>query len=101
VGLALCREFRSFDRVGRAAEDEFVVVLPGVDAARGEVVARRALARLHAIKIEAQGQRRALRVSIGIAAWRDGLSAEQLVERAREANARETSLGSAADALRL
>jgi diguanylate cyclase (GGDEF)-like protein len=89
VGLALCREFRRFDRVGRTGDGEFVVVLPGADAARGEIVARRTLARLHAIKIEVRGERRALRVAVGIAAWRDGLSAAQLLAAAREAAGRE------------
>jgi signal transduction histidine kinase len=34
VGLALRREFRRFDRVGRDGQGEFVVVLPGVDRLR-------------------------------------------------------------------
>jgi diguanylate cyclase (GGDEF)-like protein len=89
VGLALRREFRRFDRVGRSGKREFVVVLPGADGARGEIVARRTLARLHAIKIEIEGQRRALRVSVGVAVWREGVSAEQLIAQAREATGRE------------
>jgi diguanylate cyclase (GGDEF)-like protein len=93
VGLALRREFRRYDRVGRSGEREFVVVLPGADATRGEIVARRTLARLHAIKIEVEGQRRALRVSVGIAAWREGLNAQQLIAHAREAAGRESTSG--------
>jgi GGDEF domain-containing protein len=89
VGVALRREFRRFDRVGRASEREFLVVLPGADGARGEVVARRALTRLRAIKIEVQGERRALRVAVGIATWHDGLTAEQLLGAARKAAERE------------
>lgn len=76
---ALSRDLRRFDRVGRVGGDELLVVLPGADAPRGEVVARRALARLRAIKIEVAGLRRDLRISVGIAAWRSGQTAEQLL----------------------
>jgi diguanylate cyclase (GGDEF)-like protein len=89
VGVALRREFRRFDRVGRASEREFLVVLPGADGVRGEVVARRALKRLRAIKIEVQGERRALRVALALATWRDGLTAAQLLAAARKAAGRE------------
>lgn len=93
VGVALRREFRRFDRVGRPTDSEFVVVLPGADAERGELVARRTLSRLHAIKLEADGRRRALQVSVGIAAWRKGLSPEQLIAEAREATHGEPAAG--------
>ncbi len=64
VELALRRELRRFDRVGRSAEGELLVVLPGADGPRGEVVARRMLGRLRAIKLEAGGERRSLRVAV-------------------------------------
>ena len=83
AGPALLGELRSFDRVGRPSERELLVVLPGADGAGGEVVARRLLARLHAIKIEAGGVRQPLSVSVGLAAWREHLSGEQLVAEAR------------------
>jgi diguanylate cyclase (GGDEF)-like protein len=89
VGVALRREFRRFDRVGRTSEREFLVVLPGADGARGEIVARRTLTRLRAIKIELQGERRALHVAVGIATWREGLTAAQLLAAARLAAERE------------
>jgi diguanylate cyclase (GGDEF)-like protein len=98
VGLALRREFRCFDRVGRPSESEFAVVLPGADAPRGEIVARRTLTRLHAIKLEADAARRSLRVAVGIAAWREGMSAEQLIAHARTAARREPANGSFAGA---
>ncbi len=41
VELALRRELRRFDRVGRPSEGELLVVLPGADLPRGELVARR------------------------------------------------------------
>jgi two-component system cell cycle response regulator len=83
LGAALRRELRCFDRVGHAAEGELLVVLPGADERRGEIVARRALGRLHAVKIEVDGKRQPLRISMGIAAWREGLTAEQLFAQTR------------------
>lgn len=88
-GAALTPELRRFDRVGHAAEGELLVVLPGADERRGEIVARRALGRLHAIKIDVDGQRRALRISMGLAAWRKGLTGEQLLSLTRLAAQRQ------------
>jgi len=85
VGVALRREFRRFDRVGRPSEREFAVVLPGADGTRGEVVARRTLTRVRAIKLEVRGERRALHVAVGIATWHEGLTAGQLLAAARAA----------------
>jgi diguanylate cyclase (GGDEF)-like protein len=99
VGLALRSEFRDFDRVGRPSDSEFLVILPGADGPRAEIVARRTLGRLRSIKLEVDGERRPLRVSVGLVAWREGSSAEELVGRAREAAGRE-GLGFP-DALRL
>ena len=89
LGVALGRELRLFDRVGHVEEGELLVVLPGADERRGEIVARRALGRLHAVKIEMAGQRRALQISVGIAAWREGLTGEQLLSQTRRAARRE------------
>jgi diguanylate cyclase (GGDEF)-like protein len=80
---ALGRQLRRFDRIGHAAEGELLVVLPGADERHAEIVARRALGRLHAVKIEADGERHPLRISVGIAAWREGLSAETLLSQTR------------------
>lgn len=89
AGPALRRELRGFDRVGRPSESELLVVLPGADGPRGEIVARRLIDRLRAIKVEVGGVRRPLRVSVGLAAWREDLTGEQLVEQARAATRRE------------
>jgi GGDEF domain-containing protein len=89
AGPALSRELRCFDRVGRPSESELLVLLPGADGPRGEIVARRMIDRLRAIKIEAGGVRRSLRVSVALAAWGGDLSGEQLIEQAREAARRE------------
>jgi diguanylate cyclase (GGDEF)-like protein len=83
LGTALGHELRRFDRVGYAAEGELLVVLPGADERRGEIVARRALGRLHAVKIELDDRRRSLQISMGIAAWSKGLTAEQLLSQTR------------------
>ncbi len=86
VSDALSRELRAFDRVGRPSDRELVLVLPGADGARGEIVARRVLDRLRTIKVEARGARRPLRVAVGLAAWRDGASGEDLMTRMRAAS---------------
>ncbi len=89
AGPVLMGELRRFDRVGRPSDTELLVVLPGADGPRGEIVARRVIDRLRAIKIESDGVRRALRVSVGLAAWREDLSGEQLLEQTRAAAQRE------------
>jgi diguanylate cyclase (GGDEF)-like protein len=89
AGPALLRELRRFDRVGRPSDTELLVVLPGADGPRGEIVARRLIDRLRAIKIETGGVRRPLRVSVGLAAWRKDLSGEQLLAQTRAAAQRE------------
>jgi GGDEF domain-containing protein len=85
VAGALLRELRSFDRVGVTAEGDVLVLLPGADSPRGEIVARRALERLRTIKVESDGRRMPLQVSMGLAAWREGLSAQGLLALARAA----------------
>jgi diguanylate cyclase (GGDEF)-like protein len=85
VELALRRELRRFDRVGHPSEGELLVVLPGADALHGEVVARRMLLRLRSIKLESAGGRHALRVAVGLAPWRAGMSAGALLDHARVA----------------
>lgn len=95
LGLALRREFRRYDRVGPTSEHDYLVVLPGVDGPRGEIVGRRALRRLRAIKIEAESMRETLGVIAGVATWREGLAAQELIARARAAAGRQASEHSA------
>jgi diguanylate cyclase len=85
VGGALASELRDFDRIGRPSGHELLIVLPGTDGPRGEIVARRVLARLRTIKVEAQGQRRPLRVSLGLASWQADCNGEDLLGRTRAA----------------
>ena len=88
VASALRREIRGFDRIGRPSDRELMIVLPGADGARGEIVARRVLDRLQTIKVEAGGARRQLRVSVGLAPWQEGASAQDLLARTRAASRR-------------
>ena len=85
VGAALRPQLRTFDRVGRPSDSELLILLPGADGPRGEIVARRALERLRTIKVEADGQRRPLEISVGLATWRSELSDEDLLRQARVA----------------
>jgi diguanylate cyclase len=87
--LALRRELRRFDRVGRHAQSELLLLLPGADLPHGEIVARRMLARLRSVKLEVAGERRTLRIAAGLAPWRAGMSASTLLDRARAAAAPE------------
>jgi diguanylate cyclase (GGDEF)-like protein len=78
-------QVRDFDRIGRPSSGELAVLLPGADGPQGEIVARRVLERLRTIKVETDGARRPLRVSVGLAAWEEDLSGEELLERTRAA----------------
>ncbi len=100
VELALRCELRRFDRVGRSAEGELLVVLPGADGPRGEIVARRMLGRLRALKLQDGEERRSLRFAVGLAPWREGMSALALLCGARAAANRGDQLAFP-DALRL
>jgi len=85
IARALQAELRRFDRVGRPSDHELLIVLPGADGPRGEMVARRVLDRVRAIKIESHGTRRSLRVAVGLTAWRKDDSAEDILARTRAA----------------
>jgi diguanylate cyclase (GGDEF)-like protein len=85
VAGALRGELRCFDRVGRTEDGGVIVLLPGADSPRAEIVARRALDRVRTIKVESAGTRLPLEVSVGLAAWREGMSGQALVAGARAA----------------
>ena len=92
VARTLRGELRRFDRVGRPNREELAIVLPGADGPRREIVARRILERLQTIKVEAAGERLALQISVGLAAWRPQMSGEDLLEpRARRSAAGPTA----------
>jgi len=81
----LRRELRRSDRVGRPSHGELLVVLPGADGPQAEIVARRVLERLRTVKVEADGRRHPLRISVALAAWREELSCEDLLAQTRTA----------------
>ena len=85
AGRALTREFRRFDRVAYLGGGLFAVVLPGAGEAAAEAVARRALMRLHALKLEVDGERRPVSISIGVASWQPPETAPELFAEARRA----------------
>jgi diguanylate cyclase (GGDEF)-like protein len=91
IAEALRRELRRFDRIGRGgqslvgSDDDLLVILPGADGPRAEIVGRRALERLRTIKVEARGTRWPLHVSVGLAAWRDDVTAQSLLAEVRAA----------------
>lgn len=93
VARALGSQVRDFDRIGAPSDGELLLLLPGADGPRGEVVARRALQRLRTIKLELDGERRPLSVSVGLAAWRADLSGAELLELARGAARRGDAAG--------
>jgi len=97
IAKTLAPELRGFDRIGRPGEGELLLLLPGADGPRGEMVARRVLDRLRTIKVEAEGMRRALRFSVGLAAWRKDSSGEDLLTQARAATRREPPEDSTAE----
>ena len=92
VASALRSQLRDFDRIGRPSEHELFVVLPGADGPHAEAVARRVLERLRTIKIEADGKRRPLLVSVGLAAWREGVGSEELLAQTRSAAERASGI---------
>lgn len=94
VAKALSDQMRGFDRIGQPSDGELLLILPGADGPRGEIVARRVLERLRTIKVEADGTRQPLRISVGLAPWSDE-DAEELLELARSAARR----GSGAEVL--
>ncbi|MGA2320041.1 MAG: diguanylate cyclase [Solirubrobacteraceae bacterium] len=96
AATTLRRQLRRFDRIGRPSASELLVVLPGADGPRGEIVARRVLDRLRAIKVEAEGTRMPLRISVGLATWRKDASAEDLLAETRTAAQRRRGGDSAA-----
>jgi diguanylate cyclase (GGDEF)-like protein len=85
VEATLRRELRGSDRIGRLSDGELLAVLPGAGGPQGEIVARRVLERLRTVKVEADGQRRPLRISIALAVWRAELSCEDLLAQTRKA----------------
>jgi diguanylate cyclase (GGDEF)-like protein len=76
-------ELRQGDALGRWGGEEFLVVLPGVDAARAGAVAERIRACIEKLPLLVSGARVGLTMSIGIAALDEHVSTpEDLIEGA-------------------
>ena len=86
VATILRAELRPTDTLGRYGGEEFLVLLPGHDAAASRVIAERLRQAMERTPIEWNGTRLMLTISIGMAARRDGDGdATPLLERADKA----------------
>lgn len=83
---------REYDLVARGAEDEFLVLLPGVDGTTARKVLKRAILAIHEKGRELVGQ---VSVSAGVAIWMppSGETTADLLVRAGEALARARGRG--------
>jgi diguanylate cyclase (GGDEF)-like protein len=91
VARALQGEFRAFDRVARYGGDEFVVILPSAALRSAAQAGARALGRLAALP--AYGLEPGVHASVGVAQWRPGMTAEQLLAACDEALLRSKRAG--------
>ncbi len=77
VAQALEGEFRAFDRVARYGGDEFVVILPNADLDSAAAAGERALQKVGEVQLPDRSG--GVRASMGVAEWREPMSAEDLV----------------------
>lgn len=67
VGAALADELRGYDAVGRFGGEEFVAVLPDIDATGAQHAAQRLRRRIEALRVETRGAALSVTASIGVA----------------------------------
>ena len=85
VAVTLRAELRPQDVFGRYGGEEFLVLLPGQDAASARVVGERLRQAVEAAVVDWQGEALRFTVSIGLAALRDGDDPAKLLARADKA----------------
>ena len=71
VAQALCGQLRPGDVVGRYGGEEFLVLLPGSDAAAARVLAERLRRTIEGLSIEWEGRRIRVTASFGLAGMRE------------------------------
>jgi diguanylate cyclase (GGDEF)-like protein len=85
VAATLRAELRPQDVFGRYGGEEFLVLLPGQDAASARLVGERLRQAVEAAVVDWQGEPLRFTVSIGLAVLRDGDDPEKLLARADKA----------------
>jgi diguanylate cyclase (GGDEF)-like protein len=84
IAAAVTAEFRPYDAIGRFGGDEFAMVLPGASEEDADLVAHR-LQDVVAATAAAAGLGAGLTASVGVARWREPLTAAELLDRADRA----------------
>jgi diguanylate cyclase (GGDEF)-like protein len=91
IGRCLTAELRDYDTVGRFGGEEFVALLPGINAAEAAVIAERVRARINTLRMSvlapgANAVDATLSASIGVACYPvDGLELQELLHAADSA----------------
>lgn len=85
VAGGITSEFTPYEGIGRFGGDEFVLVLPGAAVEDALVAARKIQRIVHAVAGKAAMPEMDLTASVGISAWRDPLTAAELLDHADRA----------------
>ena len=85
VSATITEVLRLPDRVGRHAEDEFIVVMPQTKLPAANQVAARVAKAVEDAPVDVDGRRVPVRVKVGVAAFSKGEDLEALLSNARRA----------------